>query len=445
MRCLGVVFKGSRQMQTSLTNRTRLRSLLSLANRDFCPGANKYVYWLKEPVGWFVVALAVSLLVGAFLSPLGWTVAAGLCAILLFGLGLPWLATRTLVCELRPLNTELHEGEASELELEVRNRLPIPILGLMVEGYLTLPLSDFGVDAEQQPDVGLARVPPLCTATYRLVIRPEYRGHYPALPPSMTCSFPFGIWTARRLLGRVTPVTVWPMLIPIDGLLEFTGSRLSEVGTGLRPSTHGDFLGVRAFRRGDSLKGIHWVQSARLDELIVCERGGPQQQAVEVHLSTSRCEGNRLEARENLAWRVRIAASFIDLLVSRHLPFQLFIDGERQSLPEDAAGRRLAWDQLAHIPLDTSLSKRAGLSEKGLSEKNLSESRPSRSSRIRISGSDGSQRPLSAQRVQVDIQHASQGIRDDHSLRSSTIDLDEDISDQLNRLLTEATHASIVA
>jgi uncharacterized protein (DUF58 family) len=424
-----------KQMHSSMTTLTRLRSVLSLANRDFCPGANKYVYWLKEPVGWFVVALAVSLLVGAFLSPLGWTVAAGLCAILVFGLGLPWLATRTLVCELRPLSTELHEGESSELELEVRNRLPLPILGLMVEGYLTLPLSDFGVDSEQQPDVGLARVPPLSTATYRLVIRPEYRGHYPAMPPSMTCSFPFGIWTARRVLGRVTPVTVWPMLIPIDGLLEFTGSRLSEVGTGLRPSTHGDFLGVRAFRRGDSLKSIHWVQSARLDELIVCERGGPQQQAVEVHLSTARCQGSRLEARENLAWRVRIAASFIDLLVSRHLPFQLFIDGERQSLPEDAAGRRLAWDRLAQIPLDTSLYNRPSLPD----------SRPSRASRIRIAACQGGHQSLPAHQVQVDIQHASQGIRDDHSLRSSIIDLDQDIAHQLNHLLAEATHASIVA
>jgi uncharacterized protein (DUF58 family) len=225
------------------------------------------------------------------------------------------------------------------------------------------------------------------------------------------------------------------MLIPIDGLLEFTGSRLSEVGTGLRPSTHGDFLGVRAFRRGDSLKSIHWVQSARLDELIVCERGGPQQQAVEVHLSTARCQGSRLEARENLAWRVRIAASFIDLLVSRHLPFQLFIDGERQSLPEDAAGRRLAWDRLAQIPLDTSLYNRPSLPD----------SRPSRASRIRIAACQGGHQSLPAHQVQVDIQHASQGIRDDHSLRSSIIDLDQDIAHQLNHLLAEATHASIVA
>ena len=27
---------------------------------DFCPSANRFVYWLKEPVGWFVLAASVS-------------------------------------------------------------------------------------------------------------------------------------------------------------------------------------------------------------------------------------------------------------------------------------------------------------------------------------------------------------------------------------------------
>ena len=67
----------------------------SVANHDFCPWANRYVYWLKEPVGWFLIATLASLLVGAFLSPIGWSVAAGLAAILALGLGFPWLAVRT--------------------------------------------------------------------------------------------------------------------------------------------------------------------------------------------------------------------------------------------------------------------------------------------------------------------------------------------------------------
>ncbi|MEM6471796.1 MAG: DUF58 domain-containing protein, partial [Planctomycetota bacterium] len=36
----------------------------SFFTTDFCPWANRFVYWLKEPVGWFVIATAISVLVG---------------------------------------------------------------------------------------------------------------------------------------------------------------------------------------------------------------------------------------------------------------------------------------------------------------------------------------------------------------------------------------------
>ena len=284
------------QSQTALL--LRLQLIASLSGQDFCPWANRYVYWLKEPVGWFVVALAVSTLVGLFLSPLGWTVAAGLCTVLALGLGFPWLATRTLVCELKPVNTSLHERQPSQLQMTVRNRLPFPIVGLMVEGYLTRPFTDIGqVEIDQSPDVGLARVPALSMAAYRLSICQEYRGRYPVQTPNIACAFPFGIWTARQRITTVIPVLIQPLLIPITAELEFSGCRMAHVGGGDRSTDNGEFLGVRDFRRGDSLKSIHWVQSARNDRIIVCERGGPQQQAVELKLSTMRCEGSVFEVR----------------------------------------------------------------------------------------------------------------------------------------------------
>lgn len=129
-------------MKTAFSkDRSRLLLISNLLNQDFCPGFNSYVYWLKEPVGWFVLATCVSVLVGACLSPIGWTLAAGLFAILMLGLGFPWLAVRTVHCELTPTVSELHEQEESHLLLTIRNRLPIPLWGLMVEGFLTRPLA----------------------------------------------------------------------------------------------------------------------------------------------------------------------------------------------------------------------------------------------------------------------------------------------------------------
>ena len=109
---------------------------------DFCPWANRYVYWLKEPVGWFALALVVSVLVGAFVSPLGWSVGAGLATVIVLGLGFPWLATRCVRCHLQPVDWELQERQESHLSFTVANYLPLPVTGLRVEGYFSEPCED---------------------------------------------------------------------------------------------------------------------------------------------------------------------------------------------------------------------------------------------------------------------------------------------------------------
>jgi uncharacterized protein (DUF58 family) len=419
-----------------------LSRLNAAANHDFCPWANRYVYWLKEPVGWFVIATGASLLVGAFLSPIGWTVAAGLVAILILGLGFPWLAVRAVRCQLAPTIKEIHEQQDTHLELTIRNYLPIPILGLLVEGYLSQPFSRTEA-SDHVPDVGLAQVPALSQATYRLAIQPQFRGQYPIQVPQIACSFPFGIWTARRPVSRVEPVTVWPMLIPASGDLEIVGKQLADVGNGNRASSQGDFMGVREFRRGDSLRSIHWVQSAKQDNLIVCERGGPQKQAIELDLQTHPCFGSADEVRENLAWRVRIMASLIDLAVSRHLPFKLLIDGSSLSQPGMSGrngcprSRFTAWDQLASIPVD-GFDNRAVASCPCMAES-------LQTSRITISARSEIGTTLPAHCIRVKMQQPSGGGRRASQVSVCEVDLDQDIAAQLTHLFMEASRESYAA
>ncbi len=415
---------------------TRLGWLTGLATYDFCPWANRYVYWLKEPVGWFALALILSLLVGAFLSPLGWSVAAGLFAVLVLGLGFPWLATRTIQCELRPINPEVREGEETHLELMVRNRLPLPVIGLMIEDYCSIPLpADVDDDYESMPDCGLARVPALSTATYRLPIRPAYRGEYPVQKPKMACSFPFGIWTARIRIRQVHRLLVRPMLVPIVAEVEWSGSKIAETGHGQRATCHGDFLGVREFRRGDSLRSIHWVQSARNDSLIVCERGGPQHQPLDLYLSSTPSHGSSVARRENLAWRVRIVAGLVDLCVGRHIPIRLWIDGQLRSteIGGESAGR--AWRQLALVPLD-------GGSE--LSDRRPVELRQSCYG-IHVSACTAVGVPLAEQLVRWETRWPNSTQRRCTDRQAVLIDLDQDVAAQLNHLLAEVGRANSAA
>ena len=353
-------------MATLPEPRRRSDWLVRFLTSDFCPGFNRYVYWLKEPIGWFVLATAVSGIVGQWFNPVGWTIAAALLATIAVGVAWPWFAVRAVVCELRPEREGVHEGEPCRMIFVVRNRAPIPVWGLAVEGYLDR------IGSEVPPTVGLASVPPLCVADYPVTVTPSIRGRYPIQPPQAVCSFPFGIWTARRPLAAVRPLTVWPRVYPIAGSCPCVGTANADWGEGQRGGQSGDFVGVRPYRRGDSPKQIHWVQSARADRWIVTERGGPQTVDVELTLDVAgrgperpggggstgdrgstgewRSTWSDSEVRESLAWRVRVAASLIVTLRNEGVPLRVRLGDQLLRCGPGTRGNRQLLDALADIP-----------------------------------------------------------------------------------------------
>ena len=246
-------------------------------------------------------------------------IALGLSALIVLGLLFPWISTRFTEVELAAVTEEVHEGDQVDVELRVRNRLPIPLFGITVSGYLAQP----GPESDEPvPEIGLAQVPAFSVAKFRVRVTPEARGTYPVEAPSFGSSFPFGIWTARKRVHRVCPLLVRPLILPLAGETDFAGKQIAEVGDGSRPTSAGEFLGVRDFRAGDTLKSIHWSQTARLDTFVVCERGGPEHQPVCIDLGViGGCQ--TLEERENLSWRVRFAASIVHLLGNQHVPFSM--------------------------------------------------------------------------------------------------------------------------
>jgi uncharacterized protein (DUF58 family) len=317
---------------------------------DFCPWANKYVYWLKEPIGWFVVALGISVLVGMHVTPIGWVLASAIGGIVLVGMAWPWIATRAVQCRLSPAVAEVYERQTCDLIFSVRNRFPLPLWGLAIEGYL-----DREGD-EIQPTVALACVPPISEADYRLAVRPELRGHYPLAPPKVACSFPFGLWTARKVVTDCSPLIVFPEVSMIQDDPSFVGARISESGEGQRAGQIGEMLGVREFRSGDRLRNVHWVHTARTGNLVVCERGAPQQQAIEVVLDVNATAATGPASREvnrnAVAWRVRVAASLVTHLHARHIPVTLRCGQRVIHGSSGQNGLRRMLLELADVPAD---------------------------------------------------------------------------------------------
>lgn len=389
-----------------------------LLTTDFCPWANRFVYWLKEPIGWFAIAALFSVLIGLFLAPVGWTLAAALVGIMLVGMVWPWVAVRGCCCQLHPVKSTVHEFEACVMMLTVHNRLPLPLWGLSIEGYLDALRDDSSLTA---PTVALACVPPLCIADFRMQTRPPMRGHYPLRPPQIACGFPFGIWTARRLLTDLKTVTVWPQVFTVEPGYNLLGRKAASDGDGGRHGRSGDFLGVRAYQRGDSARHIHWVASARTDSLIVTQRSAPQCAEVDVWLDDSD------PVPETLAWKVRVAASLINHLHGIRTPLQVFVGDKR--LPHDNAyhGREQLLDALADVPLAGSGCP----ASPGL--------RDARRPLIRVHGESGSLVVL------VEINDPHGGRRAGGRQRVIQLDGGGDLQSQIGRLWHEVDHVCHVA
>ena len=223
---------------------------------DFFPSANRFVYWLKEPVGWFVLATCVSVIIGLYFAPIGWTLAAALSSVIAVGMVWPAIAVRAVSCSLRPCVPHVHEDDPCELQFTIRNRIPMPLWGLSVEGFLDR--TSGSPDIEKIPTIALAFVRALTTSTYRFSIHPDFRGRYPDGDAMLTCSFPFGIWTAKRSLEDVAPITVWPKVFPIRGQTDLSGRNAAQQGDGNRTGRAGNFIGLRDYRIGDSLRDVNW-------------------------------------------------------------------------------------------------------------------------------------------------------------------------------------------
>lgn len=251
-------------------------------NHDFCPWANRWVYWLKRPLWAMLLATGLSLVCGIFLKTEALVIAAIL--LLIVGVSFPWLAMRGINVHLTFDIRRSRVGQPALVRLRVRNRWPWPVWGLSV-------VRDFALrDAtDTEEGVSLARVSGWSTAEYSWPFVPQSRGKYPLTAPEFETGFPFGLYRATRNATVDGHVVVWPKTVMLSGLPDAAETRQSdEQLADRRVGDSGDVLGTRLFRHGDSLRRVHWVQTARQQQLVVCEQQAPATTVVRVTLDLNR-------------------------------------------------------------------------------------------------------------------------------------------------------------
>ena len=204
---------------------------------------------------------------------------------------------RGLTLHLKPL-APAFDGDAAVMEVVVTNpgaaRLGVGF-GLDL-GARPIPLAYAEIPAQGQTSIHLSWLAPGRGLHALPVVRAESR-------------FPFGLfraWTIWRPAGQQwiyprpeTPTPPWPQAEAAQG----DDKPATRTGGGT------EFEGVRAYRRGDTLRQVVWKKAARTGEMISRETAGAVQR--ELTLQWQQAQGLEPEARLSrlAAWVVAADAA----------------------------------------------------------------------------------------------------------------------------------------
>ena len=324
-----------------------LRRLSTAANYDFCPWANRYVYWLKHPIGWFAVAAFASLLLAVFVMPQAWGVFAALVSVMVLGTLWPWMSMRGLSAEITFDRRRCCEQDAVKVVLTVVNRRPWPAWGLLVEGGFFQATAQ----TEEEATTALARVGAWSKTRFEFTFHPPRRGKFPHEVPLLVTGFPFGIWSARKTIVVNERLIAWPRSYDLKSLPMLPGERMAAVGSFVDRAGHdGDVLAARPYIQGDSMRKVHWVHTARRDTLIVCERQMSSRRSVLVVLDSQAfgASGAVME-RHAWDWSLRVLASLCREFHGHACDLACELNGERFAVPSSTAGLHCLFDRLAYF------------------------------------------------------------------------------------------------
>ena len=325
-------------------------SLLRAANHDFCPHLNKLVYWIKEPIGWVVSAIAFSLLVGVMIGPQGYVLAAAFSAFLVLGLVWPWVSMKGIRCTLLLPQERAREGEDVNITFRVKNFWPLPVFGMMVKG-------DFLQELEPGTEpiaFSLQHVRAWSETEFTIKVTPKRRGRLPTSDVIVSNGFPFGLVDVSKTVSHAASALVWPASHSLVGFPHAHNNGFSLQGALVDQSGNdGETIGVRSYRDGDRLRNIHWAQSVRSQRLMVRERQKVVASSATIVVDLSPAHHAGQATKSSFECAIRIAATLCNHLHESGSSVRLMCVGlSKESLlcVDNSVGIAAVFDFLAELP-----------------------------------------------------------------------------------------------
>lgn len=285
--------------------------------------------------GLLLMIAVLALAIGRFVEH-AYVAAVAVTAALVIGLAWPWLAMRLVSASVRCSVRQCRVGETIELNVIGRNR-----------GWLPIP--DIAVDARAAGGLR-SDVPPMAVGygetAWPLTVTADRRGVIELARLRIKTGFPFALWHATRGVRSAERLIVWPTAASVDAsLLVGQGQVMSMERVNASVNADGELAGVRAYRRGDSVRSIHWQQTARHDRLIVRERAGGERQHCTAILDTRRAVYSDEAAFERA---VSFLAGIVEQCAVDGRSLTMILNDVRSETSDDA-GRKRAMDALAAI------------------------------------------------------------------------------------------------
>jgi uncharacterized protein (DUF58 family) len=169
----------------------------------------------------------------------------------------------------------MHQTHGNLRRLQLRMKPPAPVFAgqpATLEVVLDNPSGErhaigLGLYEQRPADMAYCDVPAQGSCTMRLRFTPEHRGLH--LVPTVTVEtrFPLGLFRAWTVWRPAAEALVYPKPeVPAQPLPPGRPVQGQDL-----PARHGsgsEFEGVRAYRRGDTLRQVVWKKAARTGELV---------------------------------------------------------------------------------------------------------------------------------------------------------------------------------
>ncbi len=157
---------------------------------------------------------------------------------------------------------EVFAGDDVEVDLVIRNPDRRRKLSITVEDAHIAPATVF-----------VAAVDPHETVVVGTIRHAARRGLTEAATVTIGSLAPFGMARATRVAAAPGRTIVYPRIVPVDRMPELLGATkpLDAASQRSRRGTGQEFLQIREYELGDSLRHVHWPSTARHGSLMVRE------------------------------------------------------------------------------------------------------------------------------------------------------------------------------